>query len=290
MGKDGQIGHELAGRFGSVAKMIAPDRRHFDLAKPQQIRDFIRGTRPDVIINAAAYTAVEKAEEEPVEAMKINGTAPGILAEEAKRGRALLVHYSTDYVFDGRKNDAYDERDEPNPLNVYGLTKREGERAIQAVGPDFVILRTSWVYGWRRNNFLKTILRLAKERKEIGVVDDQVGIPTWCRDIAVATVQVMTRADWRGRREIFHLASQGETTWYGFARRIIEWSSTHSGFEPTSVRPLSTDGYPTKAVRPRNSRLDSRKIQRSLGIQIGSWETSLSQVLIEGLRLSDGIL
>lgn len=289
-GKNGQVGWELQRTLATFGDVVPCDRTTMDLANPDAIRRTIRDIKPDVIVNAAAYTAVDRAESEPELAMAINGVAPGILAEEAKRLGALLVHYSTDYVFDGTKEGPYTEEDEPSPLNVYGKTKLAGERAIQQVGGRYLILRTSWVYGPRGNNFLLTILRLAKERKELRIVNDQIGAPTWSRMIAEATSVVIGKLV---RDEqcavsvsaIFHLTARGETSWYGFAQRIIEKVRNQNKETPSkdmpTIIPVSSDEYPLPAQRPANSRLSSVNLVERFGINLPSWERCLDLCLEE---------
>jgi len=276
-GRNGQVGWELERKLAPLGEVIATDRATLDLADPDAIRRVVRETNPDVIVNAAAYTAVDKAESEPELAMRINGIAPGVLAEEAKRLGALLVHYSTDYVFDGEKATPYVEDDPPNPLNVYGKTKLEGERAIQASGCRRLILRTSWVYGARGKNFLLTVLRLATERPELRVVHDQVGAPTWCRALAEASVVAIPKA----LREpaangLFHATNAGETSWFGFAQEALRLTNWR-----TPVRAISAIEYPTSAARPANSVLDNRKLHKMFDIALPDWQTSLAGCIRE---------
>jgi dTDP-4-dehydrorhamnose reductase len=230
IGKDGQVGFELLRSLAGQGQVIAVGREQMDLCKPDSIRRTVREIDPDLIVNAAAYTAVDQAESEPELALAVNGIAPGILADEAKRLGAALIHYSTDYVFDGSKAAPYTEDDEPRPISVYGRTKLAGEQAIQAVDAPHLILRTSWVYGMRGKNFLLTMLRLARERDELRVVDDQVGAPTWCRVLAEATSDILKRLGY-GRpgfrdacaeqRGIYNVSAAGQTSWYGFAAAIL---------------------------------------------------------------------
>lgn len=269
IGKNGQIGWELNRCLLTLGDIVAVDYPEIDLARPDTITKLVRETKPDLIVNAAAYTAVDQAEDEPDAAMAVNGTAPGILAEEAKRINAVLVHYSTDYVFDGRKRTPYTEEDEPNPLNVYGKTKLVGERAIQQVGCDHLILRTSWVYGTRGKNFLLTMLRLAQERDEIRVVDDQIGTPNWSRWIAQATAHILCRdpEEVRDKSGLYHLSAKGETSWYGFAREILRLA----GHDPEKVKPIKTGEYPAKAVRPGYGVLGSNCIQEIFRVRRFNW-------------------
>ncbi len=289
-GKNGQLGWELRRTLAPLGDVVVLNREEMDLADPDSIRSAIGGVRPDLIVNAAAYTAVDQAESEPELAMAINGIAPGIMAEEAKRRNAGIIHYSTDYVFDGTANRPYREDDAPNPLNVYGKTKLAGERAIQATGVPHIILRTSWVYAARGRNFLLTVLRLAREKKELRIVDDQVGAPTWSRLLAEITSRVVTpfisprsrpavpMAETGG---IYHAVSAGSTSWYGFAAKILEIAHGHVALDMPKLIPISTSDYPLPAARPRNSCLSNEKITRSFGLAMPSWEESLTLCLRE---------
>lgn len=284
-GKNGQVGWELQRALAPLGEVIALGRRQLDLSKPGQIRNVVREIKPGLIVNAAAYTAVDQAEAEPETAMAINGIAPGILAEEAKRLNAPIVHYSTDYVFDGSKTVPYTEDDEPNPLNVYGRTKLEGERAVQSVGAPHLIFRVSWVYGMRGKNFLLTILRLAQERKELTVVDDQTGAPTWSRLIAEATSQILaqTHLNFSGKEGIYNLSAGGHTSWYGFARAILEnYRTAVPGaclLPAEKIKPVKSADYPTKARRPFNSRMDCARICSTFNISLPDWLEGLKMVL-----------
>jgi len=270
-GKNGQIGWELARILAPIGEVVAPERAALDLTVPDQIVSAVRSVSPDLIVNAAAYTNVDLAETEPEVAMQVNGVAPAILAEESRRLGALLIHYSTDYVFDGTKSTPYVETDLPNPINSYGRSKLEGERAIQASGCRHLILRTSWVYGMRGRNFLLTILRLARELSELRIVDDQIGAPTWCRDIATATAQLSRQVTAGWTQGLYHLTSAGATSWCGFARAILRASA--SG---TPVRAITAAEYPTPAKRPTNSVLTSDLIFGRWGIELPKWEDSLA--------------
>ena len=271
-GPTGQVGWELAPRLAALGEVIAPDRQALDLADADAIRACVRDLRPDVVVNAAAYTAVDRAESEPDLAFAINGTAPGVLADEARRLGALLVHYSTDYVFDGAKEAPYTEDDTPNPLSVYGLSKLEGECAIQASGCRHLILRTSWVYAGRGRNFLLTMLRLGTERPELKIVDDQRGAPTWARDIAIATTQLLDEPP----NGLFHVTAAGATTWYGFACEIMRCA----GLTPL-VKRIRSDEYPAAARRPANSVLDNTRLREAAGIAMPAWEESLARCLAD---------
>jgi len=275
-GKAGQVGWELERRLPPLGQVVAFDHASLDLADPDQIIARVREVRPGLIINAAAYTDVDRAESEPELAMQINAAAPQTLAEEAKRLGALLIHYSTDYVFDGTKPTPYLETDPPNPISAYGRSKLEGERAVQASGCRHLVLRTSWVYGLRGRNFLLTILRLARERRELRVVDDQVGAPTWCRDIATATAQLTKEAEAGKTGSLYHLTAGGATSWYGFACEILK----ARGID-TSVRAISTREYPVPARRPANSVLSSAAISARWKVDLPEWQVSLAICLRE---------
>jgi dTDP-4-dehydrorhamnose reductase len=281
IGKNGQIGWELCRTCATLGNIVAMDYPEIDLASPDSIRTMIREVRPAIIINAAAYTAVDKAESEPEKAMAINGIAPGVMAEEAKRIGALLIHYSTDYVYDGTKREPYLETDAPNPLNVYGRTKLAGDLAIQAVGTPHLILRTSWVYGWRGQNFLMTILKLARERDVLRVVDDQHGAPTWSRYIAEATAQIITQVraksdDWiDSNAGIYYLSCAGETTWFGFARAILDADPARHEQKVQSLDAITTVDYPTPARRPVWSLLNGTLLQEAFGVRLPEWRHPL---------------
>lgn len=283
LGKDGQVGYELRRVLAPLGELVGLDRRELDLGDAGAIRARVREAKPGVIVNAAAYTAVDRAESEPELARAVNATAPGILAGEARRLGAVLVHYSTDYVFDGEKAGPYTEDDAPAPLNQYGRTKLEGERAIAAAGCAHLILRTSWVYGARGGNFLLTMLRLAREREELRIVDDQMGAPTWSRDIARATAEILGRvaapdrgdAAWSG---VYHLTAAGQTSWCGFARAIFGAAGPLIPKAP-KVIPIGTADYPTPARRPRNSVLSCSRAKARFGVALPPWEEALAQVL-----------
>lgn len=287
-GINGQVGHALYPKLQSLGEVIALDRNQLDLSKPDQIRDVVRQIKPDLIINPAAYTNVDKAESEPELAYAINGTAPGILAEEAARLNTLLVHYSTDYVFDGAKPTPYIETDTTNPLSVYGKSKLAGEKAIQAFDAPHLIFRTSWVYGVYGRNFLHTILRLAKEQEKLYIVSDQVGAPTSCTSIVNATIVALKQ--WgENKKGIYHITNTGFTSWHGFAQEIIlqyeairrkkNWSELQAKY--TNIYAISTSEYPTPAHRPPNSRLDGRKFAESFDITLPLWRDALAQTVRE---------
>lgn len=279
-GCGGQLGRELKRSLASLGELIACDRSQLDMAKPQALRDAVRAAAPAVIVNAAAYTAVDKAETEPSVAEAINAIAPGILAEEAHRLGALLIHYSTDYVFDGAKPAPYNEDDTPAPLSAYGRSKRSGELAIAASGARHLIFRSSWVYGLHGANFMKTMLRLGRERDELRVVGDQVGAPTWTRHLADATAVIV------GRREVpgglYHLAAAGETNWHGYAEAIFAEAQRAGLLEKIPVvHRIASAEYPLPAPRPANSRLDCSRFGRDFGLALPDWHTGLSDCLAD---------
>lgn len=278
-GSKGQVGSALRLVLPQSA-LISSDRNTLNLANPDSIRNTVRDCKPTIIINAAAYTTVDRAETEADLAMAVNGVAPGILAEEAKRINATLIHYSTDYVFDGRKLTAYTETDTPNPLSIYGKTKLAGERAIQAVGAAHYILRTSWVYASEGTNFMNTILRLAHERPELRIVDDQIGAPTWARAVAEMTEKILT-AGTDSQHGLYHFTAKGAVTWYGFARAILDKVQTISGVVPPKLTPITTADYPLPARRPANSRLDTTRFNAAFDITPTPWQDLLELCLQE---------
>jgi len=283
LGKNGQVGWELQRTLAPLGKVVALGRKELELEDEKGIRKNIRDVAPDVIVNAAAYTAVDRAEEEPEKAGLVNSVAPGVLAEEAGRLNAWLIHYSTDYVFDGTKDTPYTEEDPVSPINVYGKTKLQGEQNIRSAGAHHLILRTCWVYGLRGKNFLLTMRRLAKEKEELRVVDDQVGCPTWCRMIAEATAQILSQIKCREDQVsgIYHLCAGGQTTWYGFAGAIFE-----NVFAPEDSRarltPIPSSEFKTPAARPAYSVLNCDKLRETFGISLPDWEQTLKLVLETG--------
>jgi dTDP-4-dehydrorhamnose reductase len=254
-----------------------------DLSQPDNVRAVIRDVAPQLIINAAAYTDVSRAEAEPELAMMVNGIAPGIIAEEAKRISAAVIHYSTDYVFDGvRKGSGYTENDQTNPLNVYGKTKLAGELAIQSIDLPHLIFRTSWVYGLRGKNFLLTMLRLAKEQEQLKVVNDQIGSPTWCETIAAVTKQILSGNESHvldDSRGTYHLTSTGETSWYGFASSIFALTASDESRKLISLQPISSEYYPSAVQRPTYSLLDVSHLSNTFGVQLPNWEEALTIAL-----------
>lgn len=296
-GKNGQVGAELAILLPHLGDVLAFDRKEMDLANRAQIRQTIREHCPNVVVNAAAYTAVDQAEKEEEQARIINSEAPALIAEEAKKIGALLVHYSTDYVFDGSKRSPYFETDRTNPINVYGKTKLEGEKAIKDTGVAHLIFRTAWVYGSRGRNFLLTILRLATKREELRIVRDQIGAPTWSRAIAKGTAEVLSKHFARSGtaaneiRGTYHMTASGQANWFEFAESIlreawqapkgIPWLESATRGRPLVVRrivPIATAEYPTPARRPAYSVLSNTRLGEDFGIELPTWSQQLNEV------------
>lgn len=279
-GSKGQLSQELQLALAGEGKVLALGHKVLDLAVPTQIRQQIRLLRPDLIINAAAYTAVDPAQDDRDQAFAVNAIGPGVLAEEAVALGVPLIHYSTDYVFDGRKTEPYQEEDLPAPLSVYGASKLAGEQAIQAIGGEHLILRTSWVYSLHGRNFLLTMQRLLQERDSLSVVEDEVGAPTWAGTIAAVTAEMVRK--WRngagGPSGLYHLTATGETSWYGFACSIAEHLE-RQGLLRARLEPILSTDYPTAAQRPLNSRLSCARLQRDWSIALPDWETALHQCL-----------
>lgn len=290
-GRNGQVGYELERSLGGLGELVALGHAEMDLSDPEAIRAAIRAVKPGLIVNAAAYTDVEKAEIEPDQAWSINCEAPAVMAAEAKRLGAILVHYSTDYVFDGTKAGPYTEDDAPNPLNEYGRSKLGGEQAIIVEGAAHLILRTNWVYGLRGRNFLLTVRRLAAEKSELRIVADQVGTPTWCRTIAEATSNILAQR-LRGRGDVskwksgvYHLSAQGQTSWHGFAEAIVAHPSIPH--KPVVTAIASAD-YPLRATRPANSVLSCKRLIEEFG-DLPHWMHALQCCLNESQHAnSDG--
>ena len=282
IGKTGQVGWELGRALAPLGRLVCVDYPEIDLTDGKSIQRWVREVTPAVIVNAAAYTAVDKAETETDLATKINGVAPGILAEEAKKMGALLVHYSTDYIFDGTKTEPYIEDDPPNPLGAYGRSKLAGDQAIRQVDGNHLIFRLCWVYGARGQNFMLTMMRLAREREKLRVVADQIGSPTWSRMIAEATAlslkQVLAASDVAAFNGVYHLSASGSTSWHGFAESIVRLMPDE-GKKCRQVEAISTPEYPTPAKRPAYSVLNCDKLKRTFGLQLPDWEESLKQVL-----------
>ncbi|WP_373387076.1 dTDP-4-dehydrorhamnose reductase [Pseudomonas alcaligenes] len=279
-GRHGQVSRELQLALGGQAELLVLGQAELDLGDGAAIRSAVRRSRPDLLINAAAHTAVDQAESEPESAFAINATAPGVLAEEALALGIPLIHYSTDYVFDGSKSAPYDEDDRPNPLGVYGRSKLAGEEAIRAVGGQHLILRTSWVYSLHGRNFLLTMQRLLQEREELRVVADQIGAPTWAGSIARATAELIQH--WRngqaGPWGTYHLTGQGETSWFGFAEAIAA-QLRQQGKPCARLEPIASSDYPTPARRPLNSRLDCTRLQQAWDIRLPDWHAALLECL-----------
>lgn len=281
IGHDGQVGHELKRTLSSLGKIDAPTLESFNLCNEKQTREYIQQSSPDIIVNAAAYTAVDAAETDQETATQVNGTAPGILAEEALKLDALLIHYSTDYVFDGTKETPYTESDHPNPQGVYGETKLAGERAIEKTCGRYFIFRTSWVYGQHGKNFLKTILRVAQNNSELRIVNDQLGCPTWSRLIAEVTAQVLAQqlAHPTDQYGIYHLTSNNHTTWYAFAEQFLKLDPNQETHQYTDLTAITTAEYPTPAKRPMYSVLCTDKLCKTFNLTMPSWEENLTLAL-----------
>ncbi|MEM5386452.1 dTDP-4-dehydrorhamnose reductase [Paraburkholderia phymatum] len=277
-GVNGQVGFELARSLQGLGNIAALSRQQFDLANFDQIRSVIRELKPALIVNPAAYTAVDLAEKECDDAMRINGEAPGIIAEEAKKLGAPMLHFSTDYVFDGTKPAPYVELDETNPQNVYGASKLAGERAIAEVGGASLVFRTSWVYGGRGKNFLLTMLRLAADRPVLRIVGDQFGAPTWSKTIAALVAHIVAQGHaagtewWASKSGVYHLTAGGSTSWAGFAQAIFDMAELE---KKPSVESIPASEYPVPAKRPSNSRMSCEKLAASFGVQVPQWDDAL---------------
>lgn len=286
-GSNGQVGFELRRSLAPLGRVVALDRNGCDLSRSDDIRRVVRELRPDVVVNPAAYTAVDKAESEPEVAHAINGTAAGVLAEEVEALGGLLVHYSTDYVFDGRKDGPYVETDAVNPQSVYGKSKLAGEQAIAASGATALVLRTCWVAGAHGGNFAKTMLRLAAERDSLRVIADQFGAPTTASLIADVTAQIVARHWLHGERAnfpagVYHLAAAGETTWHGYASAILRYAEAHGAALKVSadkIAPIAATEYPLPAPRPANSRLDTSKLRNTFGLHLPDWQQGIAHLL-----------
>ena len=288
IGPSGQVGHELRRALVSIGEVTTAGRSNadfaLDLSYRSQIENVLREVAAEVVVNAAAYTAVDQAESEPETAFAINAEAPAVMARTTKENRAVLVHFSTDYVFSGEAQSAYTEEDTTEPLGVYGQSKLEGERGIRSYGGRYLILRTSWVYGLRGKNFLRTILRLASEKDSLRIVDDQFGVPNWSRVLAEGTVAVLSALRSDPEREkkmsgVYHLSATGETTWCRFARAIIESVQGEEGIKATAVEAIESGEYPTAAKRPKRSTLDSGKLAHDFGVSLSDWRECLHRCL-----------
>ncbi|AFZ12674.1 dTDP-4-dehydrorhamnose reductase [Crinalium epipsammum PCC 9333] len=277
VGSAGQLGQELQQTLIPYGEVVAVDRKTLDLSQPDQIRELVQQVQPQIVINAAAYTAVDQAEKEPETARMINAIAPTILAQEVEKLKAILIHVSTDYVFDGSKNHPYTEEDITNPLSIYGQSKLAGEQGIQENCQSYLILRTAWVYGaYGKSNFVKTMLRLGSEREEVRVVTDQIGTPTWAKDIADAIAQVTSLKPDPG---IYHYTNSGVASWYDFAVAIFEEAKNLVPLKVQRVIPITTSEYPTPAQRPTYSVLSCRKISSVLNTNPPHWRQELRQML-----------
>ncbi len=291
LGKGGQVGWELQRSLALLGEVVALDHDskefHSDFSRPELLLETVRAIRPDVLVNAAAHTAVDKAESEPELARKLNATAPGVLAQAANKLGALMVHYSTDYVFDGSGDRPWREDDAPAPLSVYGQTKLEGEQLVARHCARHLIFRTSWVYAARGGNFAKTMLRLAKERDKLTVIDDQFGAPTGAELLADATAHAIreTLRD-AGKAGLYHLVAGGVTTWHGYARFVLAQAQA-MGVElkagPQAVEPVPTSAFPLPAKRPHNSRLDTSRFRKNFGLVLPPWEEGVARMLRETL-------
>ena len=286
-GVDGQVGRALLKSFADSAEVIGCNRASLDLSNADQIREKVRTLAPDIIVNAGAYTAVDRAESERDLAFAINAHAPGVLALEAQRAGALLIHYSTDYVFNGSKHGPWLEEDATDPLSVYGASKLAGEEAIRSVGGRHLIFRTSWVYAPEGKNFALTMLRLGLERDSLNVVDDQVGAPTTAAELARAThaiaIGILEKkfGEEPSSRGVYHMTCSGSVSWCGFARAIFKRSSALLEGKAPKVNPIATSDYPTAAKRPRNSVLSNEKLRRTFNVQLASWQSALDEVIAE---------
>jgi len=289
LGKSGQVGWELQRSLAVLGRVTALDHdstEHCgDFANPEGMRETVRALRPDVIVNAAAHTAVDKAESEPEIARLLNATTPGVLAEEAARLGAWLVHYSTDYVFDGSGTRPWVETDAPAPLSVYGATKLEGEQRIQQTGCHHLILRASWVYAARGSNFVKTMLRLGSERERLTVIDDQWGAPTGADLLADVTAHAVRHLQSRpGDGGLYHCVASGETNWHSYAKYVLEHARQAQPaieLKATEVAPVPTSAFPTPARRPHNSRLDTTRLQTTFGLVLPPWQQGVARMLTE---------
>lgn len=290
VGCNGQVGWELQRSLAPLGALTAcdfdsPEPLRADFAQPESLRALVQRVQPQVIVNAAAHTAVDKAESEPEFARTLNATAPGVVAQEAQRTGALLVHYSTDYVFDGSGSAPRTETSPTGPLSVYGRTKLEGEELITRSGCAHVILRTSWVYAARGGNFARTMLRLAAERDALNVIDDQIGAPTGADLLADVTAHAIRAVQAQPALQgLYHCVAAGETSWFEYARFVIEWARARGQnikVAPEAIAPIATSAYPTPAQRPLNSRLDTRKLQAAFGLQLPHWQQGVQRMLTE---------
>lgn len=279
LGANGQVGHEFAALGASRFDLVIPSRAEADLERPDAVAALVRREKPAVVVNAAAYTAVDNAEKDEARAHRINSESPAALAQAACEFGTLLVHYSTDYVFAGDASRPYREDDPVAPLGAYGRTKLAGERAIRESGCPHLILRTAWVYAPRGKNFVLTMLRLARERPELRVVADQVGSPTSARALANATIEVLDQPRSRAMKATYHATGAGQVSWQGFAQRIVQRGASLGLCKPVPVKSIATSDYPTPARRPAWSVLDNSKLAADFGVRLPAWETSLEECL-----------
>lgn len=293
LGKNGQVGWELQRALAPLGTVIAADRTQADLAKPEPLRAFVASIAPDCIVNAAAYTAVDKAESDIELTTTINAESVKVLAEEALKLNAWLIHYSTDYVFDGIKKTPYLENDTVNPLSVYGQSKLKGEQYIQESGCQHLIFRTSWVFSAHGSNFVKSMLRLAKQRESLNIVADQFGAPTSAELIADVTALCLNQIITKGqnfsnvKKGIYHLVSDGEASWHTFAQYIISQAldmDAELKTTPSNIFPISTAEYPVPAARPKNSRLNTNKLQQAFSLHLPQWQSYVDRMLNEMIR------
>ena len=292
LGKNGQVGWELQRSLAPLGELVALDHdsKEFsgDFTDLDGLANTVRAVAPDVIVNAAAHTAVDKAESEPELARTINALAPGVLAREARQANAWLIHYSTDYVFDGNGDKPWLENDPVAPLNVYGTTKLEGERLIQQSGCRHLIFRTSWVYGARGGNFAKTMLKLARERDSLSVIDDQIGAPAGADLLADITAHAIRTVQLRPELSgLYHLVAGGETSWHGYASFVIDYARRNGvtlKVAPDAIKPVPTSAFPTPAKRPHNSRMDTAKLRRTFDLRLPEWQYGVTRMLSEVLE------
>ncbi|ALM53710.1 dTDP-4-dehydrorhamnose reductase [Halomonas huangheensis] len=287
LGVNGQVGHELQRYLSSMGKCLAPTRQQLDLSNSAAVTHYLAEHQPEMVVNAAAYTAVDKAEEDVALATALNADLPALLADYCAQQSVLLVHYSSDYVYPGNGDHAWQEEDPTGPLSVYGQSKLAGDAAIQASGCDYLIFRTSWVYSARGHNFMKTMLRLGKDKQQLTIVGDQIGAPTPARLIAEVTAQAIRRYQQNPAiKGLYHLAPRGQTSWHGFACEIFDQASllgVELSIARDRVTAIPTSEYPTPATRPLNSRLDLSRLEQALGIQLPDWRSQLSLTLSEHL-------
>ena len=294
-GKNGQVGHELMRSLAPLGQVVGVDVKECDLAQSAAIDALLERVRPDIIINPAAYTEVDKAESQPTIAHAVNAQAPKLLARYAARHNIPIIHFSTDYVFDGKKEGAYVEDDEANPTSVYGKTKWLGEDSVRKLAAKHIIIRTSWVFGSHGVNFLKTMLKLASERDKLSVVSDQFGAPTSARLLADAVAQIVTELGEPGsyrKYGTYHVAARGETSWHGYAQVVVEKAIKHGmavKINPKDIKPISSKEYPMPAPRPSNSRLDTTKVSTVFSVSLHKWQDEVEKVIKELVRVESDV-